>query len=907
VFRIPKKFSKNIIKIPDNFAKIIYADDKWSVYEVTYVIDVVKIITIAKGYSVKITADPNYRIPSPTRLSVFADLHNAASLNATTVKNAILASPTAMREAVSSTKTDPNKLTTTYSDASAAISNDIASKIAANPARASTYLPVQMQLVGMTNDARARRLRKSPVLSISTLPPMSDSMKPVGPSRTLAIESILGDGVDPALVGNSPPPVITPHRATQGLSSSPLVSPVMGAMTKAANPIGYGGYSVSQNKKPRFISKTSRPGRAAKELIRRMNRGRMRHARALNQLQSRMQVIAQRVPVRFRTLTKKIAVANNKITGVERLTFKFDLQYRGFSGVTVSFNRAVNHVELLNEYHTPDVPPTITARAGTVGINLLSVKQNDPVGRSIKIQRKVVHTTNSLWDWWKTIKTIPIRFRDGESSLIDKVNNTQTCMYRAIALGAGGQQSHDFDSVTIKPMKIPVPRVPIDRTKMAYVSIFAADSLKDDAVRIRVTNLPPGPCAVYVLASDKTAKCATRPHLGHCRIIGDRGDQTQRAGANAQALTFYDRDVKHDHTYEYTAVMIYPSGKETKSPSPIVHTFRKVQTRNISLQVGQPVLSEDPNTLGQFIGGMVDIAVSIPITANFTDAGLNQVTDSLSSAGISQDFVDEIKDNKQEFQKLLRCEIERQDVLLGETETFGVQAIGTFIDNSVARAVAGVSELQEGRKYIYAVRLLQRSPLGLLEGGSFSTVDLVTKRKYELKVGKFLSPLTLQKGTLPSTIRSLGRSKVSGLVPQDPFLQGATGIEEEVSITIPKAVLPGITDVRVSLTSRLDPVVRWKVKGGRDDFDHFIIYAEYQGDKYIAGKSHNAGEKTRNSYSFVDLQLGDVPGSVTYSVMPVYKDYRYGKETPAPPWEVKYPSHNVDFWANPERSMDWSK
>tara|TARA_Y100000310_G_C20688901_1_gene820915 strand:- start:102 stop:2810 length:2709 start_codon:yes stop_codon:yes gene_type:complete len=902
MFRIPKRFSKKIIKIPNNFATIIHANDDYCWYELTYVIDIVKIITIAKGYRVKITADPSYHIPQPTRLSVFGDLHNATSLNADTVRDSILRSPTSMKEAVGNNKTDPSKLTVAYSDASAGLDNETAGKIAANPARASKYLATEMRLVGVSNVANPARLRQSPVLSISMLPATEDSLEPVGPSRHLAIKSLLTDGVDPSLIANSRSPIITPHQAVQGLSSSPVMSPIANPGINAANPKGYGRYSVSRKRKPAFISKTSRPGPAAKKLRKRMNRGRIRRAKVLAHLQSRMQVIAQRVPVRFRTIKKRIRIPNAKIGSADRMSFKFELQYRGLSGVTVSFRRTVNHAELLNEYQIPDIPPTITARGVRIGINLLSVKQNDPKATHIKIYRKIINTGNPKWAPWRILKTIEADYKDSALPLVDQVNNTQCCAYRVRAVGVAGQKGHGFDSVVVPPLKIPVPKVPIDRTKLAYVSIFAADSSNDEAVRITVTNIPPGPCAIYVLASDLTAKCPARAHLGHCRIVGDLGRQTKKVGLNTAELIFYDNDVKHDHTYEYTCVMIYPDGKEVKSPSPIVHAYRKVQTTNITLQVGQPTLSEDPNMLGQYIAGTVDVAVNIPVTADFTDAGLNQVTDSLFSAGIESDFVDEIKDNKQEFQKLLRCEVQRQDVTSGETETFGVQEIGVFIDNSVTRAIAGVSELQLGRRYMYTVRLLQRSPLGLLEGGSFQTVDTVTKRKYELRVGKFLNPLTLQKGTLPSTRRALGRSKVSGLVPEDPFLQGVTGIEEEVEIVIPKSDAAKIGEVQAAKNSSGNNAVRWTIHGSKDEFDHFIVYAQYQGVKYVAGKVDNDGSESSNTYTFVDYQLGDAPGSVEYSVMPVHEDYRYGMESVAPVLDVKHPSYDVNFWANREKS-----
>ena len=92
-----------------------------------------------------------------------------------------------------------------------------------------------------------------------------------------------------------------------------------------------------------------------------------------------------------------------------------------------------------------------------------------------------------------------------------------------------------------------------------------------------------------------------------------------------------------------------------------------------------------------------------------------------------------------------------------------------------------------------------------------------------------------------------------------------------------------------------------RLKVRRDDFDHFIVYAEYEGVKFPVGKVHNSGTKTTNSYIFIDSKLSDLPGSVVYSVLPVFKNYGYGRETQAPPFAVKHPSYNVNFWAHREK------
>ena len=73
--------------------------------------------------------------------------------------------------------------------------------------------------------------------------------------------------------------------------------------------------------------------------------------------------------------------------------------------------------------------------------------------------------------------------------------------------------------------------------------------------------------------------------------------------------------------------------------------------------------------------------------------------------------------------------------------------------------------------------------------------------------------------------------------------------------------------------------VNWTVSGDQNDIEHFVVMASFYGVTSTVGSVHNLSSSGR--YWFYDHELYNEPGTVEYSVIPVYSDYTYGVEVEA--------------------------
>ena len=883
-----RKITK-IIQVPANFATISHVDEKYVTYELNYTFNLKKAI-LSDAVRVRITIDPRYQIRRPVQKSQFASLQRETNFSTGALRRSILNSSATQKRAIKNSmpKSSPHTITL-VSDLSSVISNTIAGKITSDPRNADAYLPAQWTMVGVPRKHAYAKMESHPALGIVAAKP------PVFPASlgALSMASILKDGIDPAVIGNVAPPMITPQSAIQGFGLKSSIVAFGAGISHSSHGAHLSLPAMTQK------SQTSVPGRMATALVNQFNQAPSTSYNSLASVKGAMQPVMRRVINKIKKKQEKIKILRTKIGGTQRVMFIFELlNSRGKQ--LDRMTRFVNHQELINEILTPDHPPTIEAKAIKTGFNGLAVRQHDKMATHAKIIRQFINPSTSKIQPWAHLITVAIKKGEGEKQVIDKVNNSRACVYRATAVGEGGRTSETFDSAVTKPVR--VASIPLDQTNLSFVSIFAYDSNNESAVSVRVMNVPNDVCAIYVTATDESARCPTRPSLGHCRIIDTSSNQIRRVHKNSTGFVFTDVNVKSGHTYRYECVMLFPSGKKVISPIPAIHTHRRpFQSGNLFLKVSIAEFTMEKVDTTWSTAGVSDPTVTFTVTAGFTDEGLNSVVDALSSAGIASDFVNEIQKNKQEFEKLLRCEIERHDIQSGEVETFGVQDLGVFTDNITSRAIAGVSEMLLGRQYRYIVRLLQRDPMGLLEGSEFTAMDPATRKEYKLRVGKFLNPLALEQGTLPSYLRSLGRIKTSGLVQQNPFLQGHTGFERDTVVFVPKAGATEISSTRVDRNSKDLNVLVWKASGEPDYYSHFLILGGIGYGKYIIG---TVGIQASGQYIFTDHKFSNRPGTVEYFVLPVYSSYTYGKQVKIGEVNTEHPTYDLNYWADPNAASN---
>jgi hypothetical protein len=572
-------------------------------------------------------------------------------------------------------------------------------------------------------------------------------------------------------------------------------------------------------------------------------------------------------PVRSTSL----AISRSKLDGIKSFYLLFEIKDR-HGTIIDTFSRKVNHEEELIEYLTPDEAPSISVKRTIPGQNILIVRQNDDVATSIEVSRRFIDPRSATMESKFSVVGVTTAVKSagtldgGEERFDDIVNNTRPCLYRAVAIGPRGHRSSKFASAVSRPLiiKVPIPGKKRKETDPTHVSVFAESV--GSAVHVRLTNIPEGPAAVYVIAQDLTTD---RRGLKK-RIVGSPDfpeSQMKDVMEKTADIIFEDHEVKNRHVYQYRCVMIYPEGNEELSKSHEIIEFRQDdEAPRVLLALGKPELRMDADTA---------ISLSFDIGSRFTTKGIEETLGAMESAGITGNFLEEIKNNRGKFNSLLSFLVVRQESVTGETETFGQVRMGRFVDDVATRSSAGVSEMLQGRSYRYVVQLMMRDAETLFDDVSEEVIQIDTQQKFRKKMAKFFNPKTLETSTLPSTAENSGRGRRRGATS---FQVGRTAVYQSIDVSVPRRRIE-VINLSVSKVSRNRNVIQWDVNGDESRIDHFIVVGEYRGIKAPLGRVHH--ESDGGGYRYYDSRLSIEVGAVSYSIVPVLTNFIYGTESEA--------------------------
>ena len=759
-----------------------------------------------------------------------------------------------------------NPIAVKYSDISANISNEIAKKIKKDPDNAEKYLGLKRQIVAIpASSVSGENADATPNLNVSKVGAPSRNDKSV---RRAAIKSILTSGLDPSSIGEASFPANNYWSSIQGVNRKYTSrNSFHRSRKKRSNRRWSSGTrrSLIQSRSNSKVKNSS----WSRYLRRSLRRSAYRDSKSVSLAPTKTQVTTRMVSNKWVEITEEIRIPSNLIKGLQNIHFLVEL-FNSEGDILDVKHRVINHDAEVEEFLTPDYAPRIYSRASSVGRNTVWLRQVDRVATEVWLYRKILNPSSSkVSRSYKLIRKIRIARKDRSRRIIDWVNNSSTCIYRAVAVGPRNRVSRAFKNSVAKPYRHPlINKKTVE--ELTHVSIFA--QTQENNVVIRVSNIPEGPVVLYVVADDLSRKPNTRRFDDSSYIVGSEPeDQTQVINSDTSDLVFKDTNVQHGHIYEYRCVMIYPNGSEVRSKITEVHEFFKKLNEEEKIVVDLTGLSVQAEDAG-------NISVSFNIEPSFTDTGMETIVASLASAGADKSFINEVQNDREKLNNLLAFLVQRQDSISGETETFGVLSTGQFVDDATTRKYTGVSNIETDRNYRYIVRVLLRSAETIFDTALSDDIDLATAKKYKKKISKFMNPSTLRNGTLPSTGQSMGKNQKSRLKPQDKFMQGRTGIEVAIDAEIP-SFAPEIDSFVAQRIGTSKVLLFWTITGEQDEIDHFIIMAELQGVKSTVATTHNMSYQGK--YYYFDREVSSEPGTVKYSIIPVLADYTYGSETTA--------------------------
>lgn len=505
----------------------------------------------------------------------------------------------------------------------------------------------------------------------------------------------------------------------------------------------------------------------------------------------------------------------------------------------------------LDPFSIPTVAPILNV-GRTIGGRMVKVLQLDQHASYIDIfRRNASIQSERTQDAFEKIASLSVTY-GVQAQFIDTSQQTGKFIYRAVATDSVGRTAGVFSSVI-------VPAAHGENKKRCpdTLSLIAYES--DGAITINVYNIPNDIIAIQLVRKNLTTHESnfSSPNT----IVNGPIRSIDRATADLQ---FQDMPNRPDTVYEYKCMLIDAFG------------VRRESSRNSILRYSGDAQSQGSHTIiAQQINSVTDQTsrVSFQLDAPTDQSSLDIIYSVLTSAGLEAQYLDEIKQNREQFSSLVAFEVLRFDTTSGLNESFGVVTPGLFEDSTTARETANVSALIPGRKYIYQFRLLLRLASSLFHGVTVSSSDLETSKTYNINVKKFTSPAVLKKGTLASNIaqQKSTNSQSASSTGNSDMIEGRTSLSSQLTVQIPDRDTQ-LSDI-VAVGSYLGNIIRWNVSQGSQNIDHIIVFADYNGNLAPLEAVQYCGS---TSMVYLDNKLGASINEVLYYIMPVFTDLTQG-------------------------------
>lgn len=807
-----KKSLKEILDISNDFASLISIDaDRSCVYEFTFKSDVAEALRRNAN-----TVEIILRKQQPRdKTDVFESLRS--SKNYHKFLSDILQKDSATSDSRNNTKNEGTVVL--MHDLTAAINNNIASKLSSDSVRTGVLGSQRMIQLKSTHDLK--RANKEPAIMQTTIAqqPQFSSADDV---RVSSYDLIM-NGIDPSTIAEPQYPVIATHSAFAGFSTHAKRN----ALTLANEPI-----SPISRAEALLVSAVFLDSRQRLSLSSGVNETDLIPIISDSKITKTINTVLVRVPADFTSSDFYVAF---QLVGASGRGIGAAAQA---NYIVEDVIKRVRHSELVRLLETPRIPPRVSAVISVEpGKNVIEIEQRDPVATGVRIMRRLVTGDGDSSTTYEFITNIFLSKKDGAFKFYDIVNNMHSYVYRCISFGLHGNLSAEFTSAVSRPFRLSNSRI-LDRQDFVVLHIAAAAT----GHNIVVSSIPSNAVSVGVMRRDLTAFERLPKYL----------DDIQRVNTNVVNMTFNDENLKHGHVYEYTCVLFLQDGSSITTSTIVEKQFIPLATGNVNLSVSD-VAANDQGVP----------AIKFNLKSKFNNQTLNDVKLAIEKQDMAHLFQDEIKSEREDLQQLVSHKIDRVDLTTGKREVFDSFMGDTFEDNEQNKK-PGMSSLKPGHKYKYVISTQVRNAETMFEKYKKSVVDKSTGKPYVFSPSKALHPITLRTGTIVS------RESLDKNHPENEFYHGSTGNSYELDVTLDKPA-PQIVDISAKRVNHSTTLIKWNLSSAVEDLDHFIITKQLLGQTSIIGKCHNVANG--KSFEFIDSLSFDDIGNISYDVIPVLNDY----------------------------------
>lgn len=529
----------------------------------------------------------------------------------------------------------------------------------------------------------------------------------------------------------------------------------------------------------------------------------------------------------------KVMKIMNSLLG-SRTQFYLRVRLLGQRGKILSEqSRLVKHSSLIKEYLTPRTAPIVSASTAIgPGANLLSLKQCDPVGESINIYRKNMHSQR-VDEGYTLIGNVVATKDSPIATFRDLVDNSSPLVYRAVAVGSNGTQGANFGSVVAMPPKRPFST----KCYSDHRANAALDAIQtDEGILVRAYNYHDDVVAVQFLRKNIFKKERNWSTFNN--------DLLTRAAVGSNASTI-DTDLHSGNVYEYTARLSFRDGSTMIANSITTIKHERIFTAQVTIEASPPEVDARA------------VNVKFNVARNIQSTAIDSARQLIQKQGLAAYFNDELKNERTLLNQLVVVRVERVHLDTGDIENLGL-LIEDELDNNALAANTAARALQPGGRYRYVLYTYQRKPETVFD----KHVEKATYRgrEYLYSPAKYKSPQALRESTI-ITQSSRGVNSPS-------LLLGDLVSIDNIDVTMP----PRVFSIDIATMRRTDEGndIQWTVAGDRRLVDHFVVFARRFETTEPVATIHAHATPSKNVFRFNDTNGDDVDA---YEIVTVLNDY----------------------------------
>lgn len=534
----------------------------------------------------------------------------------------------------------------------------------------------------------------------------------------------------------------------------------------------------------------------------------------------------------------------------------------------------IRHKQQVDEMLTPDIQPQLSS--GQISKNpsviRLRISQQDDIATSVNLlRRKITDDTQDPNYKFREIENIEVSAVKGAVLYTDRdVSNVHPVAYeyRAIPVGPTGFEAPEHTASIVVPGVKPIIGVSVSKYSDIDNNVAMSAINMYDRVGITIESIPDDVVAIRIvkesLVSDSFFSNSESRYKPVIPVDAKSG--IINIGKGVTSVTIEDDDVISEQVYRYKCILRRPRLPEMEANEEELIRFIKPRVRT-------PVEAsiENPKMTGS---GAEGYTVTFDLVAEFSDPGLELLGEIFSASGVSGNFIEDIKKNRDQLQNVPAFLVYRTDMYSGRKIRLGLFSPGKFEDNPKLQRKIN-SPLVPGRKYKYVAKLSLRPPEAFFKK-AVTSIDVQNKAllglsetdRYEVLAQRFLSGFGATNGLVSET--DLNKLSDMGLMGQ--FELGKTGIELDETITIPQTTAR--IELAKAIPAKRENIVYWKVDGDPWEFDGYLVLMTYKGRRSIIG---SVPSRKSDVNVFRDKIYHRELGALSYSIVPVHNNGAFGK------------------------------